>query len=79
MGKLWIKGDMTFLACLSFVDLNRQKNKGVFMVDICHRVLLMLQQRFTCILPPDQAAVWTAPAEPDDIMVIVITGVGVRA
>lgn len=49
------------------------------MVDICHRVLLMLEQRFTCILPPDEAAVWTAPAEPDDIMVIVITGVGVRA
>lgn len=48
-------------------------------MDTGRHVLLTLEQRFTCVLPPAEAAVWTAPAEPDDIMVIVITGVGVRA
>lgn len=48
-------------------------------MELCHLVLLLLEQRLTGILPPDEAAVWKAPAEPDDIMVIVITGVEVRA
>lgn len=55
------------------------KEGGIFIVELCHLVLLLLEQRLTGILPPDEAAVWKAPAEPDDIMVIVITGVEVRA
>lgn len=49
------------------------------MVERCHHVLLILERRLTGIPPPGQAAAWKAPAEPDDIMVIVITGVEVRA